>query len=318
MYLKMISTKYLLVFLILLCINPVMAADNIKNCSSAEEAALESANEYVTNHLENFLATSATFLPEKYKDKLKKKWPKTTLKCSNRDTYCANKSFGAFVSVGNVLRYCVKEFDLTTRSLCDTVKITMHELGHVAGIPTHARHNHSGLYASVGAGDSDLVYRLGNEMGTYCSANPGSSPSVVQVSSGEIGATCKKNSDCNSKKCQGNGAVRECVCADDNDCESARCKKRLGKNYCIAKGTGPGDFCKRNSDCDIGVCQKKSCVCKTDNDCKSFYVGTNNIRCVNRVGKNFCQETIQSLGESCHKNSDCIGNLKCKKKECSN
>ena len=299
-----------------------MRADKIKNCGMAEKTALENANGFITEHLDNFLATSASFLATKYKDKMKKKWPKTTLKCSKRENYCERKDNDAFQGSSNTIKYCTEVFDLTWAELCTTVGVTVHELGHVANIPIHARHNHAHLYLStVNSGKGDLVYRLEKEMRSYCwkTINTGSSPSVAPVSSGEIGTKCKNNSDCNSKKCQGTGAVRECVCADDEDCKgSARCKKRLGKNYCIAKGTGPGDFCKKNSDCDIGVCQKKSCVCKTDKDCKSFYSNISDIRCVNRIGKNFCQETKQSAGESCHKNSDCTGNLKCKKKACSN
>ncbi|MCA9471351.1 MAG: hypothetical protein MRJ96_09590 [Nitrospirales bacterium] len=313
---------WLTISMVLLCVlswhSHGFAADKITNCSANQEAALQNANEYISDHLNNFLATKAGFLPTKYKDKLKKNWPKTTLKCSNADDYCAKKGFAAFQNVGKVLRYCTKEFDLTTASLCRVAALTMHELGHSAGIPIHARHNHADLYGSVASGDADLVYRLGNEFRSYCDNNPGTSPSVTQASGGPIGATCQKNEDCRSKKCQGTGSVRECVCAKDGDCGSAaRCKKRLGKNYCLAKGTGPGDFCKKNSDCHIGVCQKKSCVCKTDDHCRSFYVGITDIRCVNRVGKNFCQETNQDLGESCQKDSDCRGSLKCKKKQCS-
>ncbi|MGB0910555.1 MAG: hypothetical protein ACPGYT_09345 [Nitrospirales bacterium] len=315
---KSLAACMVALFLVLSSTNG-FAADKITNCSSGQKTALQNANKYISDHLNNFLASNAGFLPSKYKDKLKKNWPKTTLKCSNADKYCAKKGFAAFQSVGKVLRFCTKEFNLTTASLCRTAAITVHELGHSAGIPIHARHNHAGLYSSVASGTSDLVYRLGNEFRVYCDSHSGASPSVPRPNARAIGATCQKNSDCGSKKCQGTGNVRECVCAKDRDCgSSARCKKRLGKNYCLAKGTGPGDFCKKNSDCRTGVCQNKSCVCKTDNHCKSFYVGTNDIRCVNRVGKNYCQETNQRLGESCHKNSDCRGSLKCKKKMCSN
>ena len=140
-----------------------LAADKITNCSSSQKTALQSANRYISDHLNNFLATKAGFLPAKYKDKLKKNWPKTTLKCSNADKYCAKKGFAAFQNVGKVLRYCTKEFNLTTASLCRVAALTVHELGHSAGIPIHARHNHAGLYSSVATGTADLVYRLGNE-----------------------------------------------------------------------------------------------------------------------------------------------------------
>ena len=310
----------LFAFLVMLCSSPVFAADKIKNCASGVENALENANEFITEHLNTFLATSGSFLATKYKDQIKKRWAKATLKCSNRDDYCERMGFVAFQGSGNILKYCTKETNFASRTLCSNVEVTMHELGHMVNIPIHARHNEANLYNQVSSGEADLVYRLGEQMKSYCVKHTsGSTPIFQKASRGEIGTKCKKNSDCDSNKCQGKGAVRECVCGDDDDCKgSARCKKRLGKNYCIAKGTGPGDFCKKNSDCDFGVCQKKSCVCKTDSDCKSFYKDTDNIRCVNRVGKNYCQETKQSVGQSCHKNSDCLGDAKCKKKVCSN
>jgi len=307
-----------LLYIILL--NPAFAADKIKNCNSQTETALEAVNDYITDHLNDFLQTDALFISTKHKDKVKKKWPKTTLKCANADNYCKNKGFDAFVSVGNVVRYCTKEINIPSANLCTLVGLTMHEMGHVAGIPRHNRHNHSNLYNQVSTGTADLVYRFGHAARDYCNTHPVSlsgSTSVI-ISAGEIGADCGKNSDCNSKKCQGKGDRRECVCKDNDDCpDDGRCKNRLGKNYCIAKGNGPGDFCKKNKDCDFGKCEKGNCVCKTDTDCRGFY-GDTSMRCAKpATKKNFCQPTNQPLGESCQKNSDCSGKNKCKKKKCS-
>lgn len=305
--------------LCLLCFTHyVYAADKIKNCNAQTESALEIVNEYITGNLNDFLQTSASFIAAKHKDKIKKKWPKATLKCTNADDYCRKKGFAAFVSVGNVVRYCTNQIDIPAASLCRLVGLTMHEMGHVAGVPKHNRHNHASLYSQVSSGDADLVYRLGDAARDYCNANPGnlSGATSTTVAARTIGASCSKNSDCDSGKCQGSGSRRECVCKNDNDCPNGRCKNRLGKNYCIAKGDGPGDFCKKNKDCDFGKCEHGNCVCKTNSDCRDFF-GDSSMRCAKpATKKNFCQPTNQPAGASCHKNSDCSGNLKCKKKQC--
>jgi len=314
---KHILWAILLLYFALL--SPTFAADKIKNCNSQTETSLEAVNDYITDHLDDFLQNDATFISTKHKDKVKKKWPKTTLKCANADNYCKNKGFNAFVSVGKVVRYCTKEIDIPNASLCTLVGLTMHEMGHVAAIPRHNRHNHANLYSQVSSGTADLVYRFGDAARDYCNNHPVGSPTTsTTITSGELGATCKKNSDCDSKKCQGKGDRRECVCKGDDDCNGdARCKNRLGKNYCVTKGLGPGDFCKKNKDCDFGKCEKGNCVCKNDSDCTSFF-GDSSMRCAKpALKKNFCQPTGQPAGESCQKNSDCNGSLKCKKKKCS-
>ncbi len=297
-----------------------LAADKIKNCNAQTETALQVVNEYITGNLNDFLQSDATFIATKHKDKIKKKWSKTTLKCTNADKYCDKKNFAAFVSVGNVVRYCTKEIDIPAASLCTLVGLTMHEMGHVAGIPRHNRHNHSGLYSQVRSGTADLVYRFGYAALDYCNTHPANlaGSTSVSLAAKTIGASCSKNSDCNSGKCQGKGDRRQCVCKNNADCPGGRCQNRLGKNYCVTEGMGPGDFCKKNKDCKFGKCEKGNCVCKSDTDCRSFF-GDTSMRCAKpATKKNFCQPTNQPVNASCQKNSDCSGNLKCKKKQCSN
>ena len=78
--------------------------------------------------------------------------------------------------------------------------------------------------------------------------------------------------------------------------------KDLDLSYAAARALTRGmiDFCARDSQCHSGKCEKGICTCDANKDCPG------SLRCVNRIGKNFCVPPGGSaLGAYCQKNSDC-------------
>lgn len=287
----------------------------IKNCSASATRDIDWAVDFINQHMDTMLAR-ARFIPTKYHHKIKKKWPKTKIKCTTKGS-CKKPSTGGFHRLGNKIHLCWDNLtDNFTISRCELVGIIMHEKAHAANVPIEKRHNDPSEYSYVRS--RDLVYRFDAVVTDVCNNPPPvTSNTGSQTIGGEsnsklaLGESCSKNKQCGSGKCNRG----ECVCKKNSDCgDGFRCKKRIGKNYCIATGGDLGDFCKRNSDCGIGVCQKKSCVCKRDSDCRTSF-NDNNWRCQNRVGKNYCQGINLPSGGACKKNKDCNSG-KCKRKVC--
>lgn len=287
----------------------------VKNCSAAATREIDWAVDFINQHIDTMLAR-ARFIPTKYHSKIKKKWPKSTIKCTTKGS-CKKATVGGFHRLGNNIKLCWDNLVDQQVTRCGLVGVIMHEKAHAANVPIEKKHNSTREYSYIR--NIDLVYRFDAVVQDVCD-NP---PAVSTGSSGGdalgaassaalgLGEYCSKNNQCGSGKCNRG----ECVCARNSDCgDGFRCKKRIGKNYCIATGADLGDFCKRNSDCGIGVCQKKSCVCKRDTDCRTSF-NDNNWRCQNRVGKNYCQGINLPRGGACKKNSDCNSG-KCKRKVC--
>ena len=341
--------KIIMVLLILLLATSAHAKNfKIKNCDSSAMEDINWAVAFIDAHIDEMLA-EATFIPSKYRDKIKKKWPSTTLKCSKKKK-CQGDTLG-YHKGGNKFNLCWDQIRDADQTRCNLVGILMHEKAHVANVPIEKKHNDMNAYSYVS--QVDLVYRFDDVVESICTR----SASRAERGKKEVGALCKTNTECASNSCEnftcvckgtdcGGQSITEsgragklaldqfcsehtqcasskcgngkCVCDDDKDCgRKSRCIKRIGKNYCVPTGGIIGDFCKKNSDCGIGKCEKKSCVCKKDKDCRTSF-GSTNFRCAKPgagFGKNFCQPTSVSNGGACTKNSDCNSG-KCKKKKC--
>ncbi|GJL53446.1 MAG: hypothetical protein NPIRA02_05780 [Nitrospirales bacterium] len=317
--------KIILILLLILLVTPVHAKKfKVKNCDSSSMADINWAVDFIDNNIDEMLA-EATFIPGKYKDKIKKKWPSTTLKCSKKKK-CSGDTMGYHKKgSGNKFNLCWDQIRDFNQTRCELVGILMHEKAHAANVPIEKKHNDMNAYSYVS--NVDLVYRFDDVVENVCTrkSDPNYVPTGATKTGGDIVESgragklaldqlCSEHTQCASSKC-GKG---RCVCDDNNDCGSkSRCIKKIGKNYCVPTGGIIGDFCKKNSDCGIGKCEKKSCVCKKDTDCRTSF-GSTNFRCAKPglgFGKNFCQPTSVSNGGACAKNSDCNSG-KCKKKKC--
>ena len=298
----------------------------VKNCDSSSMEDINWAVEFINDNIDEMLS-EATFIPSKYADKIKRKWPSTTLKCSKKKK-CQGTKLG-YHRGGNKFNLCWDQIRDANTTRCELVGILMHEKAHAAKVPIEKKHNDMNAYSYVS--QVDMVYRFDDVVENVCARK--TDPSYVpmgavpatpktggdMVESGRasklaLGQLCSEHTQCVSSKC-GKGV---CVCDDDKDCGSkSRCIKKIGKNWCVPTGGIIGDFCKKNSDCGIGKCEKKSCVCKKDKDCKDSF-GSTDYRCAKPglgFGKNFCQLTSVAIGGACKKNSDCKSG-KCKKDKC--
>ncbi len=323
--------KKIIIILLMLGLATSVQAKNlkVKNCDSSSMADINWAVDFIDGNIDEML-DEATFIPSKYKDKIKKKWPSTTLKCSKKNK-CSGFTDGYHKS-GNRINLCWDQIRDFKETRCELVGLIMHEKAHVANVPTEKKHNDPDAYSYVN--QVDLVYRFDEVVKDVCTkkAIPATDTSVktivrpdgsmtggdivesAETSKLDLGQRCSEHTQCVSSKC-GKGV---CVCDDNKDCGSkSRCIKKIGKNYCVPRGGTIGDFCKKNSDCGIGKCEKKSCVCKKDKHCKDSF-GSTDFRCATPglgFGKNFCQPTSVSNGGACAKNSDCTSD-KCKKDVC--
>lgn len=314
--------NFVFTLLLLSMLAPTAHAKNFKveNCDSSAMADINWAVDFIDKNIEEMLS-QASFIPSKYGDDIRKKWPTSTLKCSTKKA-CDNElgvaGYHAAMG-GNKINLCWDEIRDSSTTRCDLVGIIMHEKAHAANVPIEKQHNDPNAYAYVRT--TDLVYRFMDVVKDVCLAPTATSAtggSIVEsggTSRLALGEHCSSNTQCGSNNC---GAGGVCVCDDNNDCGSdSRCKKRIGKNYCVPTGGDFGDYCEKNSDCSAGKCEKKSCVCDKDNDCTTL-LGETNFRCAKPglgFGKNFCQATSVANGEACQRDSDCASD-KCKKDKC--
>lgn len=289
----------------------------VENCDSSSMEDINWAVDFIDKNIDQMLS-EATFIPSKYGDKIKKKWPTSTLKCSTKKK-CDDTVLG-YHRGGNKINLCWDQIRDGSSTRCELVGIIMHEKAHAANVPIEKKHNDANEYSYVRP--IDLVYRFDDVVERICLSGGATTPMTggATVESGgtirmDLGQFCSTNTQCASNNC---GAGGVCVCNDDNDCGSgSRCKKRIGKNYCVPTGGDFGDYCEKNSDCGMGKCEKKSCVCENDKDCRTS-LGETAFRCAKPglgFGKNFCQATSVSNGGACQKDSDCNSD-KCKKDKC--
>jgi hypothetical protein len=296
----------------------------VEDCDSSSIEDINWAVDFIDKNIDQMLS-EATFIPSKYGDEIKKKWPKSTLKCSTKKKCDNTKNTLGYHRGGNKINLCWDTIRDTKQTRCDLVGIIMHEKAHAADVPIEKKHNDVKEYSYVSK--VDLVYRFDEVVERIClvkngmgavPATPKTGGSTVESGGTirlDLGQFCSTNTQCGSNNC---GAGGVCVCDDDKDCGSgSRCKKRIGKNYCVPTGGDLGDYCEKNSDCGMGKCEKKSCVCEKDKDCRDSF-GSTDFRCGKPglgFGKNFCQATSVPIGSACERNSDCKSD-NCKKDRC--
>jgi hypothetical protein len=308
------------------------ARPTVVDCDAAAMEDVNWALDFARAHLDETLAT-ATYLPSKYTDRIRKDWDRTSIKCSGKSMCAERLGTLGFDSGGDQIRLCwdnIRQPGLAINR-CRLVEIVFHETGHAAGIPIEHKHNDWTLgYPYVPT--VDLVYRLGKDANALCvaaaSCAPGtaSGPACVPADwsagldlvessdSGKlaVGDFCARDSQCHSGKCE----KGICTCDANKDCPgSLRCVNRIGKNFCVPPGgSALGAYCQKNSDCGPGTCNNNLCVCSTDAECKGLVSGSP--RCAKPLGqRNFCQPTSVALAAACERDSDCTSG-KCRKDLC--
>ena len=282
-----------------------LARQPVVDCDSSAMEDINWALDFATAHVEPVLA-QATYLPSKYTDRIRKDWDKTSVKCSNKKS--CNETTGklGFDRGGNQIKLCWDNIRSLPKTVfrCDLVKIIFHEKGHAANIPIEARHNEWPTgYPYVP--HIDLVYRLGDDAESYCISLATCSPGAVvpkELKLKGLGESCTLDGNCASAHCEGakcaGGVCTPGVC----QCQTVDWSAGfLPVESASAGNLAIGEFCSRDTQCAGGHCERGTCTCKIDKDCPG------KLRCVNRLGKNFCVPEGRGLGSFCEKDADCPG-----------
>lgn len=274
------------------------SADRYKDCSTTAEKNLGKAVSYINQNMST-LVDQYTFLSEKQRQEIVRKWPKVKIRCNDDSHRCRGKNGTgikghAHGGLGNTINVCEANMVDEGISVCGAVGIIMHETGHAHGFRMAAGHNAVPLSDYVKK--HDVIYRMGNIAATHCSSTIASNDTFTGTKRAGLGDGCRNNDDCSSGRCwvkidsrpfevtppgQNRGT---CVCNDDGDCpDGQQCYEPFGKqHYCSSTTKKLGDDCKKNSQCASNKCERGECVCRTDNDCGGR-------KCRTPItGKNYC------------------------------
>lgn len=278
-------------------------ADRYKDCGYAEQKNLKGVVAFVSDHMSD-IVDQYTFLSEKQRQEIVRKWPKVKIKCNDNSRMC-RKDDGISVKghahggLGNTVNFCHGNMVDAGTSVCGAVGFLMHEMGHAHGFRKAPGHNDPTPYIYK----HDIIYRMGNIAGAYC-ASTASAGGVVDArfegaARDSLGDGCRNNSDCSSGRCwvridsrpfevvppgQDRG---QCVCNDDGDCSGAqKCYKPLGKvPYCSSTTKKLAESCNKDSQCASNKCEGGECVCRRDTDCPG-----SGAKCRTPItGKNHCE-----------------------------
>lgn len=266
----------------------------IRNCPGTALTDLNWAADFIDNHLNALLSSSALNSADQVR--IREHWGGTTIKCRNNN-YCArNPGTGGYHISANRIHLCWNNLlALSGINRCRLVGIIMHEKAHEAHVPKADQHNDRHNYAFEV--NIDPVYRFGNAAAAYCRSNAGAAGLVALGTTGTlaIGDHCDRNAQCRSGQCRWG----ECVCDDDNDCPGDRICNKVGRNRCVQAQLSLGVACDINAQCRSGQCRGGNCVCNDDGDCPADH------RC-KTAGKNECIRIGGQIGEVCNRNSDCL------------
>ena len=285
-------------------------AYEIKNCPPWPEADIKAAAKFLNGNM-SALVDQYTFLTEKQRQEIVRKWVGLNIRCSDHEKQCDRFDGYAHGGPGNTIHICYYSFS-SSDDLCDLVRTIMHEQGHADGFRMVPGHNHPTKYIY----ENDPMYRMGSMAEDFCesSASSGLFTNAALKGGGNrnIGDDCKEDLQCRSSRCSGG----ECVCNEDSDCGlGRRCfKPATAKNFCASTSLALGASCGRDDECLSNQCENDVCVCRHDSDCPSGQVCRTPI-----TGSNRCEASedvgSKALGASCDRDSECLSN-KCEKDEC--
>jgi hypothetical protein len=275
-------------------------ADRYKDCGVQEQKNLKKVVAFISRNMSN-IVDQYTFLSEKQRQEIVRKWPNVKIKCNDDSRMCRAKdgisvNGHAHGSLGNTINVCHANMVDKESTVCGAVGTVMHEMGHAHGFRKASGHNHPTPYIQ----NHDIIYRMGNLAAAYCSTTAATSDTFEGTKRAPLAAGCRNNSDCSSGRCwvsidstpfevvppgQDRGT---CVCNDDGDCPGGdKCYKPLGKkHYCSATTKKLKESCNKNSQCSSDKCEGGECVCRRDTDCP----GGPSAKCRTPItGKNYCE-----------------------------
>lgn len=213
------------------------SALELQKCDSTATSEIKAVHSKMNSRLSATVARF-TWLKQKQRDELKKKWPKLKIDCEDDKNKCAKDDIKdgfiitgyAHGSFGNTVNVCYYNAVESAAKLCDLVETIWHEKGHADGMPKMNHHNHPDKHPEVFK--KDAVYRMGFAAGDECRANmfAGTANRALKGNTNlGLGVKCSKDSQCKSEKCKD----AKCVCRKDADCGSKKCKEPLGGTpYC--------------------------------------------------------------------------------------
>ncbi len=286
-------------------------AYEIKNCPIKPQKDLKTAATFLEDNM-SALVDQYTFLTEKQRQEIVRKWVRLDIRCSDNESQCDKFKGFAHGGPGNQVNICYYSYT-TSNDLCDLVGTIMHEQGHAHGFQMVPGHNDPTDYHF----EHDPIYRMGSIAEAFCrsSASAGLFANAPLRGGGDrnIGDKCKEDLQCRSSRCSSG----ECVCNEDSDCAvGRRCfKPAAGKNFCSSTSLAVGESCGRDDECRSNQCEGGVCVCRHDSDCPSGQVCKTPV-----TGKNSCEESddpigAKALGTACKRDSECLSN-KCESDKC--
>ena len=281
----------------LLAASPAHAFKIMKSCDATATANLTMSANFIENNMQA-IVTQFTFLTEKQRQEIARKWPGLNIDCTDGASRCG-KAAAAFAhgGAGNQINVCHAKLVDIGADLCLGALALMHEIGHAHGFRKIPGHNDPTAFIVA----NDPMYLMGNITQATCTsmASAGTITNTAYAGTPRLvlGAACSKDVACRSGKCTG-GA---CVCNDDTDCAAGQnCFRPVGKpNFCAALPIALGGTCSKDSQCASNKCEGAMCVCQTNADC------TGGASCLKRAGVNICATANLAIGAACSFDGQC-------------
>ena len=196
-------TKFCVLLLLVAGFPGSAHAYRIQNCDDVAEADIEKAADWIEANMVT-LVDQFTFLTERQRQEIVRKWARLDLRCSDSEAQCSRFLGHAHGGPGSQVNLCI--YTLTSsQSLCDLVGTIMHEQGHAHGFRMVPGHNNPTQYHR----DTDPIYRMGNIAQDACEADTAFVDAPLQAA-GErsIGAPAARTSNAGPA-----AARRTCACA---------------------------------------------------------------------------------------------------------
>ncbi len=287
--------------LIVLCGASRAGAFEVNNCPPWPQSDITAAARFLNGNM-SAIVDQYTFLSEKQRQEIIRKWVNLNIRCSDNRGECQTFDGYAHGGPGNAIRICYYTFS-SGSNLCDLVRVIMHEQGHAHGFRMVPGHNDPTSYVR----ENDVMYRMGYMAENFCeaAAAAGTFTNANLKGGGDrnLGDDCTEDLQCRSSRCSGG----ECVCDEDSDCPlGKRCYQPVGaKNFCGSTSLEVGATCRRDDECRSNHCEHDKCVCRHDSDCPSGKVCRTPI-----TGSNFCEapnkeDEARSVGAVCEHDSEC-------------
>ncbi len=282
------------------------SAFEVTNCPPKPGSDIRTAAEFINRNMSE-IVDQYTFLSEKQRQEIIRKWVGLNLHCSDSRGECVTAGGYAHGGPGNRVNICYYSFG-SGATLCELVNVIMHEQGHAHGFRKVPGHNDPTQYVF----ENDVMYRMGFIARDFCVSSNFNNAPLQGGGDRSLGAKCSEDLQCRSSRCSGD----VCVCDEDSDCPQGQsCFEPVGApNFCRSTSLALGASCTRDDECRSNQCEGNVCVCRHDSDCPSGQVCRTPITGSNRCekGEDIGSRPVNAL---CERDSDCLSN-KCEFNKC--